>query len=87
MTRVQNTEGVAEHLRSGTTVIPDFSSKVLDLSVNLSETKSPLPRYMPLLYMCVLNHIQLCDPMDCPLPGSFVHGIFQARILEWVAIS
>ena len=29
----------------------------------------------------------LCDPMDCRLPGSSVHGIFQARILEWVAIS
>ena len=29
----------------------------------------------------------LCDPMDCSLPGSFVHGIFQARVLEWVAIS
>ena len=34
---------------------------------------------------------QLCptlsDPMDCSLPGSSVHGIFQARILEWVAIA
>ena len=34
---------------------------------------------------------QLCptlrDPMDCSLPGSSIHGIFQARILEWVAIS
>ena len=29
----------------------------------------------------------LCDPMDCRLPGFYVHGIFQARILEWVAIS
>ena len=29
----------------------------------------------------------LCDPMDCNLPGSSVHGIFQARVLEWVAIS
>ena len=28
-----------------------------------------------------------CDPMDCSLPGSSVHGIFQARVLEWVAIS
>ena len=28
-----------------------------------------------------------CDPMDCSLPGSSVHGIPQARILEWVAIS
>ena len=29
----------------------------------------------------------LCSPMDCSLPGSSVHGIFQARVLEWVAIS
>ena len=29
----------------------------------------------------------LCDHMDCSPPGSFVHEIFQARILEWVAIS
>ena len=29
----------------------------------------------------------LCDPMDCSLPGSSAHGIFQARILEQVAIS
>ena len=29
----------------------------------------------------------LCDPVDCNPPGSSVHGIFQARILEWVAIS
>ena len=28
----------------------------------------------------------LCDPMDCSLPGSSDHGIFQARVLEWVAI-
>ena len=27
----------------------------------------------------------LCDPMDCSLPGPFVHGIFQTRILEWVS--
>ena len=29
----------------------------------------------------------LSDPMDCSLPGSSVHGILQARILEWVAMS
>ena len=29
----------------------------------------------------------LCDPMDCSPPGSSLHGIFQLRILEWVAIS
>ena len=27
------------------------------------------------------------DPMDCSLPGSSAHGIFQARVLEWVAIA
>ena len=41
---------------------------------------------------CVLSlwaqsYPTLCDPVDCSLPGSSVHGIFQAIILEWVAIS
>ena len=31
--------------------------------------------------------LTLCDPLDYSPPGSSVHGIFQARILEWVAIS
>ena len=42
------------------------------------------------VYMCVLvakSCLTLCDPMDCGPPGSSVHGILQARILEWVAIS
>ena len=32
-------------------------------------------------------YLTLCDPMYCISPGSSVHGIFQARILEWVSIS
>ena len=31
--------------------------------------------------------LTLCDPMDCILPGSSVHGIFQAKVLEWGAIA
>ena len=31
--------------------------------------------------------LTLCDPMDCSPPGSSVHGILQARVLEWVAVS
>ena len=31
--------------------------------------------------------LTLCDPMDCSHPGSSIHGIFQARVLEWVAIA
>ena len=41
------------------------------------------------VYVCVLvAHLcpTLCDPIDCSLPGSSVHGFLQARILEWVAI-
>ena len=41
----------------------------------------------PLLHACVLSRLSLCDSMNCSPPGSSVHGIFQARILEWVAIS
>ena len=31
--------------------------------------------------------LTLYDPMDCGLPRSSIHGIFQARVLEWVAIA
>ena len=39
--------------------------------------------------MCLVTQLcpTLCDPMDCSPPGSSVHGIFQARVLEWIAIS
>ena len=48
---------------------------------------------MKLLKMCVclclVTHLCLtfCDPMDCSPPAFSAHNIFQARILEWVAIS
>ena len=35
----------------------------------------------------LLSRVWLCDPMDHSPPGSFVHGTFQARVLEWIAIS
>ena len=33
------------------------------------------------------SYLTLSDPMDCSLPGSSVHSIFQARVLEWGAIA
>ena len=39
--------------------------------------------YMLVAQSCLI----LCDPVDCSPPGSSVHEIFQASILEWVAIS
>ena len=40
-------------------------------------------------HMCsvIQSCLTLCDPLGCSPPGSSVHGIFQARTLEWVAIS
>ena len=43
---------------------------------NAGESESEVAHLCPIL----------CDPMDCSLRGSSIHGIFQARILEWVAI-
>ena len=48
-----------------------------------------------LFWKCIRNFmfkvtqscLTLCDPVDCGPPGSSIHGILQARILEWVAIS
>ena len=39
------------------------------------------------IQLSCFSHVWLCDPMDCSLPGSSIHGIFPARILEWVAKS
>ena len=56
----------------------------------------PLPEITPLLDSASSNESEsevaqscptLCEPMDCCLSGSSVHGIFQARVLEWIAIS
>ena len=49
------------------------------------------PKYMFLFSCCcswvIKSCLTLCDPMDYSPPGSSVHGISQARILKWVAIS
>ena len=59
-------------------------------------SRSLVPSVLRFLYIlgdftCVCMHVQLylslCDPMNCNPPGSSVHGTFQAKILEWIAIS
>ena len=44
-------------------------------------------KYRLCAYSVTQSCAALCDPMDCSPQDSSVHGIFQARILEWVAIS
>ena len=60
----------------------------LSLGFSRQEHWSGLPFPSP---MCESEVAQSCltlhDPMDCSLPGSSVHGIFQARVLEWVTSS
>ena len=62
----------------------------------VSSWSSDLHKLLLLWTMCVCVCVcvlvapaclTLCDPMDCSLPGSSIHGIFQARVLEWVAIA
>ena len=55
--------------------------------VRLDPLGSPLAPLECSVTCRILCHAFPCDPMDCSPPGSFVHGIFQARILELVAIS
>ena len=54
----------------------DITSQILCLSPHF-KSESEVAQSCP----------TLCDPIDCSLPGSSVHGIFQAIVLEWIAIS
>ena len=46
----------------------------------------PMSRYYAVLCLVTQSYPTLCDPMNCSPPGSSVHGILQARIVEWVAM-
>ena len=51
---------------------------------------SPLPFWLSSISVCLLvaqSCPTLCDHVDCSPPGSSVHGILQARILQWVAMA
>ena len=69
----------------------DFPYKLLASgSVSIRLEKQMLMGISTFAQVLVLSYQScptLCDPVNCSLPGSSVHGIFQARILEWVAIS
>ena len=69
---------------------------LLFLSYLPSASSFPFPfpdflfSFFLLLAVCMLSHlscVQLCELIDCSLPGFSVHGMSQAKILEWVAIS
>jgi len=61
-----------------------YSSKELNSAKNLDELG---PRFILVRAVSLQSCPTLCDPMDCSPLGSSVHGILQAKILKWVAIS
>ena len=68
------------HVREIFIVAPNKESAETDILTCLLNTNAYM--HAKSLQLCPT----LCDPMDCRLPGSSVHGTIQARILEWVAI-
>ena len=54
-----------------------WEGKVYDAASKDEQSENEVPQ----------SRLTLCDPMDFSLPGSSTHGIFQARVLEWAAIS
>ena len=71
--------------------LSQYPSFVSSATSHLHFCKYHLPYGMKTLCVCVggraLSPLTLCDPTDCSPPGSSVHGIPQARILGWLAIS
>ena len=67
-----------------------FQNSSLSLGYNMLKRKNSFLTYHRCLCMraqSLLSCPTLCNPMDCSLLGSSVHGTFQARVPEWVAIS
>ena len=64
----------------------EYKSRKLRLSTRIWNTDNQLS-YFKVKLLVTQAHLTLCNPMDCSPLSSSVHGILQARILEWVAIS
>ena len=65
-------------------IILSYSGRSGELFFFFSSTSLLLPTHLP---PALCTQAQSCNPVDCSPPGSSVHGLFQARILEWFAIS
>ena len=63
-----------------------FKEKEIQIALDYMKRWSTLP-IVKVKVLVVPSCLILCDPMNCSLPGSSVHEILWARILEWVAIS
>ena len=57
------------------------------MSITLLYTQNSHISVINCAYLVIQLCLTLCDSLGCSLPGPSVHGIFQARVLEWAAIS
>ena len=78
---------VGTHILS-LSLVSHLSNHLLCDPIAEKKKRKLFPEGSKCVCMCVCTQlcVTLCDPMDYSPPGSSVHGIFQARILEWVAI-
>ena len=68
-------------------MISPLNSKLIYPNIKLKHLHHSLPGNSKLFHLVSQSCLTLLQPIDCSPPGSSVHGIPQARILEWVAIS
>ena len=66
---------------------PNSESQLVRISTTEVRWKSDLQVDSLSNVLVAQSYLTLCDAMDCSPPGSSVHGILQARILQWVAMS
>ena len=62
------------------TTQPEKKNEILTFAATWMDLEALVPAQL-------LSHVQFCDPVGYGPPGSYVHGILQAKILEWFAIS
>ena len=78
---------ILEDITSITPFSPHLSFSSIYTSKMESLSHLPLIKHFHFSCLVAQSCLTLYYPLDCSLPDSSVHGIFQARILEWVAIS
>ena len=66
-----------------------WTTRTLHNSLSISRALTPSAKSLFIMHACLVTEScpTLCNTMNCSQPGSSVHGLSQARILEWVAIS
>ena len=67
-------------------LIQGISGNFWSPKYSLTTSQSLCCYCLPSLSLSALSCLTLCDPLDCSPPGPSVHGILQARVLEWVAV-